>query len=265
MITKKIREVELPALTKVLSLAALPLLLVFSGPAQAAEPQPPAVVETWACSYLDDADIDDVRAARDYYVKQADKAGLSLGPAFMWSLVKGDVNFDLLWLEPHQNFAAFGAALDAEAAAEEMAGVQARFDAITDCSPRIGLIHAAFQKDENNPPTGNAFISSNACRLNKGVTPAHLNDLRMHVNGVLGNMGDVAPNAVYTITPTTGGPTTPDFVLFTVNDSSAAYAKFVGGLVTSEAGQRLGRHLNMLGDCNSAMWGGEQMIAAPAQ
>ena len=37
----------------------------------AEEAQPPGVIETWTCSYNPGKDIDDVLAARDYYVKQA--------------------------------------------------------------------------------------------------------------------------------------------------------------------------------------------------
>jgi len=251
-------------LTPILVQLTLPILIVASFSASAEEAQPPAVVETWTCSYNPGQDVDDLMAARDYYVRQAAKAGLSLGPAYMWSLVKGDVGFDLLWLAPHQNFAAFAAAVDAESAASEVADVQARFDQVATCTARIGTIQTVFQREgADNVGDGSTIISSSACSLKPGVEPADVEDLRGHISGVLGGIGDRAPNSVYTISPTTGGPNTPELVLFTVNDSMTSYANFTGSLFGTEEGQSLGRHFRAVADCSLALWTGQQVIAPP--
>lgn len=258
-------------LKRALIFLTLPLLglLFFSASASAEEAQPPGAIETWTCSYNSGKDIDDLLGARDYYVKQAAKAGLSLGPAYLWSLFKGDVGFDTLWLEPHENFAAFAAAADAEAASSDMTGVQARFDQVATCTPRMGTIQPVFQRegtgDAGDDGDGNAIVSASACRLKPGVGPADLADLNRHIAGVLGEMGDNAPNVVYALSPTTGGQNTPDLVLFTVNDNLTSYANFTGALFGSEAGESLGRHLRNVADCNQALWISQRVIDAPEE
>jgi len=246
-----------------LTFLTLPFLIALSFSASAEEAQPPAVVETWACSYNPGKDIDDLMNARDYYVKQADKAGLSIGPAYLWSLLKGDVGFDTLWLAPHANFAAFAAAADAEAASSDMAGVEERFDQVATCTARIGTIQSVFQREGADDGDSSSIVSASACSLKPGVGASDLEDLNGHIAGVLGDMGDNAPNLVFALSPTTGGRNTPELVLFTVNDSLTTYANFTGSLFGSEAGQSLGRHLNNVADCNLALWTSEQVIAAP--
>lgn len=127
-----------------MQIALLTLAGGFAVNSHAAEAQPPGLVEVWTCSYNAGKDINDLMAARDYYVKQAAKAGLSLGPVYLWSLIKGDVDFDIIWLEPHESPMAYAAAMDAETAAEEMADVQARFDAVGTCRALTGQLHNAF-------------------------------------------------------------------------------------------------------------------------
>lgn len=251
--------------TKLLTLLLLPLTGALSFNAYAQEAQPPGVVETWACSYEPGKGVKDVMAARDYYVKQADKAGLTLGPAYMWTLFKGDVDFDLLWLAPHENFMAFAASADAEAAAPEIADVQARFDAVIKCKPRLSTIMPMFQRDgADDSGSGANIISTNACQLMPGVGAEEIGDLGSHINGVLGAMGDNTPSAVYAMQSMTGGQNTPEFVLFTVNDSLASYGNFIGAIGADPDGQRLGRHFNMMADCRLAMWTSQQVIT-PAE
>jgi hypothetical protein len=254
--------------TKLLTLLLLPLCCgIFSISAFAQEAAPPAVVETWACSYEPGKSVQDVMAARDYYLKQADKAGLTLGPAYMWTLLKGDVDFDLVWLAPHANFMAFAASADAESAAPEIVDVQARFDAVIKCKPRLSTLMPMFQREgAGDSESGTNIISTNACQLTPGVGADQIDDLGKHINGVLGAMADNTPSAVYAMAAMTGGQNTPDFVLFTVNDSLTSYGNFIGAVGADPEGQMLGRHFNMMGDCNLAMWTSQQVITpAPAE
>ena len=119
-----------------LALLAFAFAGVVSFGVNAEEAQPPGVLETWTCSYNTGKDIDDVLAARDYYVKQAAKAGVDIGPTYLWSLIKGDLPFDIVWLAPHQNLGAYAALSDAQAAAPELSDVTARFYSAATCTPR---------------------------------------------------------------------------------------------------------------------------------
>ena len=43
------------------------------------------VLEAWECSYNPGKNLGDLMSARDYLVKQADKANIALKPLFVWS------------------------------------------------------------------------------------------------------------------------------------------------------------------------------------
>jgi len=230
----------------------------------AEEAQPPGVLETFTCSYNAGKDIDDVLAARDYYVKQAAKAGVDIGPAYLWTLIKGDLPFDAVWLAPHQNLGAYAASADAQAAAPELSDVLARFNSAVTCTPRLGTTRTVFQREVPDRADAPAIVTAFACGVREGVTPVGIADLEGHIADVLGGMEDNAPNVVFSLTPTTGGANTPDWLLFSVFDSMTSWANFVGGLFSSDAGQQLVRHLNAVADCDQAIWGSQRVIAPPA-
>ena len=230
----------------------------------AEEAQPPGVLETWTCSYNAGKDIDDVLSARDYYVKQAARAGVDIGPAFLWSLIKGDLPFDAVWLAPHQNLGAFAASADAQTAASELADVNARFDSAATCTPRLGTTTSVVQRDVPDRGDAPAIVTAFACGVREGVTAEGIADLEGHIGDVLGGMGDNAPNFVFSLTPITGGANTPDWLLFNVFDNMTSWANFVGGLFGSDAGQQLVRHFGGVVDCDQAIWSSQRVIAPPA-
>ncbi len=247
-----------------LALLAFAFAGVVSFGVNAEEAQPPGVLETWTCSYNAGKDIDDVLAARDYYVKQAAKAGVDIGPTYLWSLIKGDLPFDIVWLAPHQNLGAYAALSDAQAAAPELSDVTARFYSAATCTPRLGTTRFVFQREVPDRGDATAIVTAFACGVREGVTPVGITDLEGHIAGVLGGMEDNAPSAVFSLTPTTGGANTPDWLLFSVFDSMTSWANFVGGLFSSDAGQQLVRHFNAVADCDQAIWSSQRTIAPPA-
>ena len=88
-------------------------LLAFTGAtANAAEAQPPGLLETFACNFHDGQDMDDLLSARDYFVRQAERAGITPRASYVWSRYKGGPDFDYVWLTVHQDLAAFAARAD---------------------------------------------------------------------------------------------------------------------------------------------------------
>lgn len=241
--------------------AALALIITLGIPLQAQEAPPqPAALESWLCNYKEGQDISDLMGARDYLVRQADRAGLDIGPAYLWSLFKGDIDVDVIWHAPHQNLSAYAAAVDREAAAEEMSGVNARFDAVVDCRPVAGPMWQTHEREDAAPQEGATLIASNACMLKPGVGAAHVADLRGHIGSVMASLGDKAPNASYAVTPVSRGPTTAQLVLFNVFGNMGAYSDYIQAILPSEAGQRLGRHMGLVAECGQALWRSQQVI-----
>jgi hypothetical protein len=249
-----------------LAIAVLPILAAVSFSAFAAEaPASPPVMETYTCSYNAGKDMDDLMSARDYYVKQAAKAGIELPASYVWSLSKGDLPFDLVWLTPHANMVAFAEASDAEAASSDMSGIGARFDAVVNCTAGLGALTPVFGTPPSPEGAGQAaLVSGSACSIKHGMGAAEVQDLRDHIAGVVGSLGDNAPNFMFTLSPVTSGPNSPDILLFTVNESLTSYAKFREDIRTSEGGAMLGRHFNTVLDCSLALWNSQRVIA-PAE
>ena len=253
-------------ITRILGPLTLPVLAAVGFGASAAEaPPPPTVMEAYTCSYNAGKDEDDLMSARDYYVRQAEKAGIKLPASFLWTLNRGDVPFDIVWLTPHADMVAFAEASDAESASSDMANVDARFNTVVDCTASLGAIAPVFQRAAPDPDRAGepAFVGGSACNFRPGMGPDSFRDLRNHLNGVLSTMGDDAPNFAFTVTPITDSPTSPDLFLFSVNDSLTAWAKFYAGVRANEGGPMLGRHFNSVLDCNLALWDSQRVIAPP--
>jgi hypothetical protein len=251
-------------LKQVLVLMTLPILATVSTGINAAEPPPAPVMEAYTCNLNPGKDMDDLMAARDYYVKQADKAGIKLGASYLFSLFKGNLPFDLVWMTPHDSLAAFAAATEAEAASADMAGITARFDAVVDCTPNLNNLTPVFQKEGSAPDGEPAFISASACSINPGIGPVEVQDLRNHIADVVGSLGDAAPNLMFTLTPITSSPTGPEEILFAVHDSVSSWANFTTAVRSSPAGPSLGRHFQAVLDCDLALWNTQRVIT-PAE
>ncbi len=239
------------------------LALAFLGLAtQAAEAPPSVLLETFACSYHDGKDMDDLLAARDYMVKQADKADVSLAPSYLWSRYKGGPDLDTIWFSVHEDLTAFAAESEAFGAAPELAGVGARFGTVASCESNLSVARAIFQGSgiEEGPPPGSAFISSNACMLRDGVDAGDLADLEGHINGVLGGISAYNKTTFISATPFTSGPNSADLYLFAINESQSAWAASVAAFQASAGGPALGRHFNAVLDCNTALWFSQQVV-----
>ena len=220
----------------------------------------PGVLESFLCTYNDGKDRDDLNAATSYMVKQADKAGIDLQDAYLWTHVKGTSDADTIWHTAHESMDAFAANFDAFGAAEEMSGVGDRFDSVAECTPVVGtieLLNARSEEDDGGGTTPRV-VASYACS-NLGGGQAGTSDVNAHIAGVFKAMGDTAPIATYTLTPLNGGGL-PDTVYFNVFANAAEWATFEQALSGSPQGQMLQRHFGTVFDCAFNMWVGEQVV-----
>ena len=252
-------------LKRLAGLLTLPVLVTVSFGANAAEPPPAPVMEAYTCSYNTGKSEKDLLAARDYYVKQADKAGIKLGASYLLSLFKGSLPFDQVWMTPHSSLAAFAAATDAEAASADMAGVEARFDDVVDCTANLNNLMTVFQRQGYTPDGSPGFVSASACTARPGVGPEQLQDLRTHIADVVGSLGADAPNAIFIMTPITQGPTSADMVLMAAFDGVSPWADFITAIRSSADGPMLMRHFQAVAECDQALWNSQRVIAPAAE
>lgn len=237
--------------------------LAFSGLAvQAADAPASVVLESFACNYHDGKDIDDLLAARDYMVKQADKAGVSLAPSYVWSRFKGGPDVDHIWFAVHDSLTAFAAESEAFRSAPELAGVNARFDTVASCETNIAMARVIFQGSEAGPPGGDAFISSNACMFRHGADAGSLPDLEGHISGVLGGISAYNSTTVIAATPITSSTDSADIYIFAINENQTAWAANVTAFQASAGGPGLGRHFDSVLDCGTALWFSQQVVGA---
>lgn len=218
------------------------------------------VREVFICNYLDGKDMGDMMSARDYYLKQAKKAGIDVPNSFVWTPYKTNSSTsDLLWFSNYENLAAFAATADAQAASAEMAEVQAGFDSVVKCTSALGTRNLIFDGGglDLTPPV---IITSSTCNLNPGVGAADLEDLWGHVRGTLGDMDEYKNGTFYSYTPITTSSTTPDLFLYGVNDTVTDWANKRAAFGASKAGASLGRHFQAVMECNNSLWRGQQVI-----
>ena len=234
--------------------------------AQAEEAPAPVLLESFACNFNDGKDMDDLLAARDYMVRQAEKAGIALAPIHVWTQFKGGPDLDLIWFTVHQDLTAYAAQSAAFGTAPEMSGVTERFDAVGSCDSNLAIARPVFQgKEVELPPTGPGFISANACMLRAGVRLADLGDLESHINVVVGGISAYDSTLLIMANPITSGPNSADLYLFSINESQTDWAAGVTAFGASPGGPGLARHFDSLLDCGTALWFSQQVIGGEDQ
>ena len=235
-------------------------LLLSFGAAQAEEASPPVLLESFACSYHDGKDRDDLLTARDYMVKQAAKAEMSLTTSYVWHRYKGGPDLDHVWFSVHESLATFAAQSEAFGAAPEMADVEARFESVAECDSNIAMARPVFQGSESSNDGGTAFIASNACMVQPGTSPADLIDLENHIRDVLGGISEYNASSVFMATPMTAGPNSADAYLFAVHPSQSQWAATSAAFQASAGRDSLVRHFQAVLDCKTSLWFSEQVV-----
>ncbi len=239
-------------------LASVLALTGFGAIADSHEPAPQPALESFLCTYVSGKDRDDLDSATEYYLKQAERAGISPPPAYLWTKIKG-TGGDLIWHNVYESVQAMAAQLDTTGASSEMAGVLPRYDTVASCMPMAGRVTTVHQRDEEDG-SGAAFVVSYACNTRGAANAAAMSDLNSHIGGVLGAMGDASPVATYAITPITTDMSGPNAVYFNIFDSASHWAAFDGALNGSGSGQMLARHFTSMLQCSTNMWASEQVV-----
>lgn len=242
-----------------LSIAAIGI----AGTLAAAEPPPPpAIGETWACTYKEGKDFEDKLKARDYLVSQLEKAGVKKVAAYHMTQIKGMAPVDTLWMDVHPSLEAFGANSAEFANSGIGASVQARFDAVEDCTAGLSSLRSIHQQEGDDEEDGPNMVVTLACNYLHGKGPAHVPDLTGHMGGVMAGMGADAPGFSYLRTPITRGQNFPDLFISSVFDDMQHWTRYVAKLFGTDAGQTMLNHMDMVVDCNISMWRSEQLIEA---
>ena len=224
-------------------------------------PPPPGALEAFFCTYNDGKDRGDLDDATSFYVKQAEKAGLTPPPAYLWTHNKGGAGVDIVWLNVHESLVAWGASDDAGAASSEMAAAGARFDSVGSCTDNLAIVTPVIAPaDPDDNPADGATVATYACNFRPGAGPNALPDLTSHIASVNADMGDAGLDAAYQIVPLTAGPQGPEVVLVAVADDTASWATNIATLNSTPAGQAMIRHFNAVVDCTMNLWHSEQIV-----
>lgn len=235
-----------------------------SAGAQAAEQ--PIVREIFVCNFNQGQDMDDLMAARDFFLRQNEKLGLDPRQHFVWTPFKADVGFDFLWAVNFPDLVTFGRESDQFMGSAEGQAAQERFDQVASCTSslaqRVQIYQAPgeFSGDASSP----AMIGTFACNYRDGHGPADLDDFINHAATVIGGLNREDGYVAFASMPMTGGgPNTRDVYFYGVQGTVEDWAERTVAIQTSEAGASLGRHLNTIFDCDSALFLAQQVIPKP--
>ncbi len=223
---------------------------------------PPGILATYACNFNEGKDMDDLRSARDYYVNESKKMGLSTPEAYVWSRFKGGVPFDHIWFDLYANLDSFAANAEAGNNADT-SKMDARWDALEVCEANVSTVRPLFLGSEAIPNSESTFVSSNACNFRDGVGQDEMADLESHIGMVLGAVDEYDGVAIFAATPMTQGPNSADVYVFSINASATAWAAGNAALGGSPGGASLLRHFNATLDCSSSLWFAEQVVSGP--
>ena len=218
--------------------------------------------EVFACSYKGNSNVDDVLKARDNYVKQAEKAGITLPPSFLWSYVKGGSDLDVLWFNYYENAAEYGALTDATQASSSMVAAVNKFYDVLDCSSYL-LKQDEIYTGSEALEGSSTYIDSYACNYRDGAGPDSLGDLKAHTKDYLDAAGTHKSFRLFQQNSMTPTPNSPDVRFFGVHNNAADWGARDDSLTTSEGGQALNRHWNAILDCSASHWSGQQVVEGP--
>jgi hypothetical protein len=233
----------------------------FATNAQAADA--PIVREIYTCNFNDGKDLDDLMAARDFYLKQMDKAGQQPSEAFVWTPYKAAVEFDFLWANNSADLVAFGRTADAFNNSVEGQASMDRFNQVATCTSSLAMRRQFFQApgEFSGDPASPQIIGAAACDLQRGTTQEDIDDLLRHLGDVLGTLNRQDGFVAFASQPTTGaGPNTRDLYLYGVQGTVEDWAARSIAIQASAGGPSLSRHFNNVVDCDQALFFGQRVV-----
>ena len=222
----------------------------------------PIVRDVFTCSFNEGKDMGDLMAARDYYLRQMEKAGQEPSMAFVWTPIKAGAGFDFIWANNHENMLAYAEATDAFNNSADTVAAMERFETVASCTSNLAMRWQTYQaQGELALGDNGAVINAFACNYRRGHGSGDLEDVRDHIGRVLGSL-DVADGAIgYASVPTVGaGPDSADVYFYGVNSSLTHWAKRTAALEASEGMPSLMRHLQTVMECNGALFYGLRMV-----
>jgi hypothetical protein len=222
----------------------------------------PIVREIYTCNFNEGKDMGDLMAARDFYLKQMEKAGQDPGTAFVWLPYKAPVDFDFLWANNQGSMMDYAETTDEFNASAEGKAAMERFNTVASCTSSLAMRQQIYQADgEMTPGADGAVINALACNYNHGRGPEDLPDIASHIARAVGSVDIADGSAGFVSVPTIGaGPNTRDVYFYRVSDSMTSWAKRNMALQASEEYASLGRHFQNVMDCSSALFTAQRVV-----
>lgn len=245
-------------------LLSLLLALIPAGAlAQAASPE--IVREIFTCGFKDGKNMSDLMAARDFYVKQMQKAGMPLRNAFLWTPFKAAVDFDFLWAVDYPDMMTFAKESDAYLESAEGRAADERFTTVATCTSLLATRREFFAAggEVNLDPGRGAVINAGACNYRRGHGEDDLDDLVGHLGAVMTDAGLADGSFGYVSVPAIGGgPQTSDFYVYGLHPNLEAWAARGRAMNAAEGIGALRRHFRTIAQCRTGLFFGRQVVPA---
>jgi hypothetical protein len=257
-----VQEVDLSMKNKILytlgfALFVVVLLGVMDARADSHLAAAPSVLESYACSYKPGKDREDLDKLKEFYLKQAGKAGIAAPDAWLWTLNKGSAPVDFVWLNVHENLTAFGGTDDAIAASPEMAEAFERADTVMTCGAGLGMFRQTYGGEVRE---SGSSVASFGCAFREGSGPSTIDGLHSQIGGLNELAGDLAVNSIFEVTPLTQGPDGADIVMVVITDGTSGWARHMDFINSIPEGLAAQNHFNAALDCDMNLWRLEQIV-----
>lgn len=244
---------------KLILIALLLATASLAGAANAADA--PIVREIYRCNFNDGQDMDDLMAARDFYLRQMEKAGQEPAEAFVWIPYKVDAGVDVIWANNHADMVEFGDRADAFYGSAEGQAALDRFNSVMSCTSSLGIRRQFFSAGGEFSAGPPAVIGAAACDYREGRGPEDLDDLLGHLARTMETLAIEDGFMAFATEPATGSPrNSADLYLYGVQGTTGDWARRNMALQASPEAGSLFRHLDVIVACRSSLWWGQRVV-----
>lgn len=237
--------------------AVLGLTFAVSSAAQ----ETPTLATVWTCNFKDGKSMEDLEAWADFWSEQVDRIGadeFNDMRAVAWTPIMAGAQFDVIWLEYHDNLNSFARGAQTYNASPLSVPVETMWEGIVDCENSHHFRTNIFQGDnvEINDP---ATIETFRCRFHPGKSMIDVEQALVRWTNVLGDVGATQRFVAYMFTPfhSTSGF---DVSYYGVYDSMVDYAQSTTDFLTSVQGQAMNNEWNSIHRCESSLFTGNRII-----
>lgn len=221
----------------------------------------PTLATVWACNYKDGKSMEDLAAWAEFWSESVDRMGADEFDdmrAVAWTPNRAGAEFDVIWLEYHDNLNSYARGAEVYGASPLSVPVETMWEGIVDCENSTHFRTNIFQGDDvqiDDPATIETF----RCRFHPGKSMVDVEQALARWSNILSNQEGSQKVVSYMFTPLHSSSGF-DVSYYHVFDNLVEYAEGTTEYLTSTEGQAMNNEWNSIHRCESSLFTGNRII-----